>query len=179
MHCPACGQQQVSNETKFCNRCGLPLTVVAEVVSYGGYLPQLAELSKKNDTMWTRKNGLFFALFWFIFWVPLMASILGGVFGIEILGEICALVGCFGALMIFIFALGFMKRPVRYADPRLYAVPNQMHGTSSPQPALPPQQSVPASSYAPPHPGNWRDTNDLQPSVTEGTTRMLDEEERR
>jgi len=182
MHCPSCGQQQISNETKFCSRCGLPLTVIAEVVSYGGYLPQLAELDKAQETKWTRKNGLFFALFWFIFWVPLMTSILGGVFDIEVLGELSALVGVFGSILIFIYALGFMKRPVRYFDPRQYAASQQIPqhlGGQGQSHALPPQQSIPVSSYAPPHPGNWRDTNDLQPSVTESTTRLLDEEEQR
>jgi len=179
MHCPSCGQQQISNETKFCSRCGLPLGVIAEVVSYGGYLPQLAELDKQAQTKWTRKNGLFFALFWFIFWVPLMTSIFGGVLDIEVLGELSALVGVFGSLLIFIYALGFMKRPVRYLDPRHYS-PSQapQHlGGNVPANALPPQQSMPASSYAAPHAGNWRDTNDLVPSVTESTTRLLDEEE--
>src|SRR6478609_11149057 len=113
MHCPSCGQQQISSETKFCSRCGMPLTVFSEVLGYGGYLPQLAELSKQSETKWTRKNGVFFAVFWFIFWVPLLTSIFGGVFDIEVLGEICALVGCFGALMIFIYALAFMKRPTK------------------------------------------------------------------
>ena len=178
MHCPSCGQQQISNETKFCNRCGLPLGVVAEVVSYGGYLPQLAELQKQKETAWTRRNGLFLSLFWFIFWVPLMTSILGGVFEIEILGELSALVGVFGSLMIFIYSLAFLKRPVRYLDPKLYyqptpAVHQNLGGPANAQ-ALPPP---PASAYTGPQPGNWRDTNDLQPSVTESTTRLLDEEE--
>jgi predicted lipid-binding transport protein (Tim44 family) len=159
------------------------LTVVAEVVSYGGYLPQLAELDKNNETKWTRKNGLFLSLFWFIFWVPLMTSILGGVFDIEILGELSALIGVFGSLLIFIYALGFMKRPVRYFDPRQYqgaapAVPQSL-GAPAHGHALPPQQSVPVSSYGPPQAGNWRDTNDLQPAVTESTTRMLDDDEQR
>ena len=43
---------------------------------------------------------------------------------------------------------------------------------------LPPEQSIPVTSYAPPkQQGNWRDTNDLvPPSVTEGTTKLLHEE---
>lgn len=45
--------------------------------------------------------------------------------------------------------------------------------------ALPPQSSMPASNYFTPAAGNWRDTNDLQPtSVTESTTRLLDEDEK-
>jgi hypothetical protein len=40
--------------------------------------------------------------------------------------------------------------------------------------ALPPQQSIPVDSYAPPRQANWRDTNDLEPSsVTDSTTKLL------
>lgn len=43
---------------------------------------------------------------------------------------------------------------------------------------LPPQQTYPANSYAAPATGNWRDTNELEPhSITEGTTRLLENEE--
>jgi hypothetical protein len=47
------------------------------------------------------------------------------------------------------------------------------------QNALPPQQSVPASSYIPPQPGGWK-TNDLTApgSVTERTTKLLSEDEK-
>src|SRR5689334_21642871 len=43
MHCPSCGQKQVSNETKFCSRCGMPLGIVSDVLAHGFFLPQLAE----------------------------------------------------------------------------------------------------------------------------------------
>jgi hypothetical protein len=43
--------------------------------------------------------------------------------------------------------------------------------------SLPPEQSIPVSSYVPPTAGNWRDTNDLTPtSVTESTTKLLQKE---
>ncbi len=38
MYCPKCGQQQVSDETKFCSRCGLPINVLAEWLAVGGVL---------------------------------------------------------------------------------------------------------------------------------------------
>ena len=179
MHCPGCGQQQISNETKFCSRCGLPLGLVSEVLVHGGYLPQLAELNKASNTIYTRKNGIVFSLFWFIFFVPLLTSIFGGVFGIEIMGDILALIGCFGALMIFIFSLVYLKKPTKYANPNLYAQPPVPAGLySKPNMALPPQQSIPASAYHAPQAGAWRDTNDLQPtSVTEGTTKLLEKDE--
>ena len=183
MHCPSCGQQQISNDTKFCSRCGLPLGIVSEVLMNGGYLPQLAELNKRSTTLYTRKNGVVFSVFWFIFWVPILTWMLGGVFGAEMLAGITALIGVFGSLMLFIFSLAFLKRTPRYVYPNDFVLPTGMPALSMPMPpsnaALPPHQSVPASVYATPRPGTWRDTNDLQGSnVTESTTRLLSDEER-
>ena len=48
MHCPRCGQQQASGETKFCSRCGFQLAIVAELLHHGGTLPQLAAIQKKK-----------------------------------------------------------------------------------------------------------------------------------
>ena len=179
MHCPGCGQQQISNETKFCSRCGLPLGVVAEVLVHGGYLPQLAEINKPAETIYTRKNGVVFSIFWFIFFVPFLASIFGGVFNIEIMGELLALIGVFGGLMIFIFSLVYLKKPSKMIHPAFYSQPASNPGLYPPtNAALPPPQSVPASVYAAPQTGSWRDTNDLQPtSVTEGATKLLEKDE--
>jgi hypothetical protein len=77
------------------------------------------------------------------------------------------------ALASFIFLPGAKKRYLA-TGPGL--APPALPGSA--QNALPPQQTMPASAYAAPQAGNWRDTNDLQPSVTESTTRLLDEEER-
>ena len=38
MYCPNCGQQQISDEMRFCSRCGLALTGLAEWLA-GGILP--------------------------------------------------------------------------------------------------------------------------------------------
>ena len=43
MHCPRCGQQQISDQTKFCSRCGFQLGLVSELLMNGGFLPQLAD----------------------------------------------------------------------------------------------------------------------------------------
>jgi len=141
MHCPSCGQQQISNETKFCSRCGMPLGLVADVLVNGGYLPQLAELDKAKATKWTRKNGVMFSIFWFIFWVPLMTSVFGGVFNVEILGELFALLGVFGSMMIFIFSLVYLKPASKYMHPGTYvpsSSPSALYGQPA-NPALPPQ----------------------------------------
>ncbi len=184
MHCPSCGQQQVSNETKFCSRCGLPLGLVSEVLSHGGFLPQLAELNKAGQSLYTRKNGIVFSLFWFIFWVPLITWMLGGAFEAYTLAAVTALIGVFGALMLFIFSLVYLKGTPKYPYPTEARMPYAPGHILQGQPSayeLPPQQSIPASVYTGPGAGSWRDTNDLDRagSVTENTTRLLNEEERK
>ena len=38
--CPQCGHQQVSNETRFCSRCGLSLGLVTDLLLNSGNLPR-------------------------------------------------------------------------------------------------------------------------------------------
>lgn len=179
MHCPSCGQQQVSNETKFCSRCGMPLAVVAEVLIHGGFLPQLEQLSKKR-TIFTKKNGVVFAVFWFIFLTMFSTAFFGILGAPDAFIGLLAITGVFGAMMITIASLIFFpssKPPLIVPG---YQVPSQLplYGTG-PQAALPPPQSVPANIYGTSKAGSWRDTNDLQPaSVTESTTRLLNEDDR-
>ena len=181
MHCPGCGQQQISNETKFCSRCGLPLGVVSEVLAYGGYLPQLAELNKKKKSIFTRRNGLAFSLLWFLFFLFIMAP-LWGILNVEKMAGASAVIGIFGGLIMMLSSFMFLKKeivPFPFTQgafpppPGQYNMPGQQGYA-----ALPPQQSIPASVYAPPAHGGWRDTNDLQPTtITEGTTKLLDKDE--
>ena len=179
MHCPSCGQQQISNETKFCSRCGMPLSLISEVVAYGGYLPQLAELNKRKRSLFSRRNGLAFSLLWCLFFLLIMAP-LWGILNVEKLAGASAVIGIFGGLIMMISSLIFLKKEPKFAsDPRIYAAQGQ-YDLSGQQgySALPPQQTTPASVYTAPVTGSWRDTNDLQPtSVTEGTTRLLEKDE--
>lgn len=180
MHCPSCGQQQVSNETKFCSRCGMPLGLVSELLVHGGFLPQLAQINQKKR-IFTKKNGVVFGIFWFIF-LTMFSTAFFGILGApdELIG-IIAITGVFGAIMIVLASLIFFpsSKPAMGSPQQFPVSPTSagLYGTD--RAALPPQQSVPASSYATPRPGTWRDTNDLTPtSVTENTTRLLNEDER-
>lgn len=180
MHCPRCGQQQVSPETKFCSRCGFPLGLVSDLIAHGGFLPQLADLH--NDrTFFTRRNGVVFSVFWFMFFTMLLPSMFG-IAGADELAGISAVIGVFGGMMLMIGALTLLKKTPKdgqYAPAELHAPhAGALHGAG--QTALPPQQSVPVSTYAPPNAGNWRapDTGELRPhSVTEGTTKLLQKDE--
>ncbi len=183
MHCPRCGQQQLSEETKFCSRCGFQLVLVSELLRHGGYLPQLADLYKKK-TIFTRKNGMMLSLLWFIVFVPLLTSIFGSALNIEVLGVAFALIGVFGSFMIFVASLVYLgKAPNQFDlqlnDPTAGATPSTLY-TPTNRGALPPQQSQPVSSYSPPE-DVWKaaDTGEIArpSSVTEGTTRLLKKDE--
>jgi uncharacterized membrane protein YvbJ len=36
MYCPKCSQQQISDEMRFCSRCGFPLGAVKELIANDG-----------------------------------------------------------------------------------------------------------------------------------------------
>lgn len=181
MYCPGCGQQQVSDETRFCSRCGLPLGLVAEILSYGGFLPQLEQLNQKKGKILTRRNGLIFSLFWFIFFVLILTPF-WGIVDVDELAGMSAIIGIFGALLWVLTAVFFFEKTPKIPNSQMLDSANaqrqSLHGFNANAKALPPQQSIPASAYVPPQQGNWRDTNDLvQPSVTEGTTKLLEKED--
>ena len=186
MHCPRCGQQQISDQTKFCSRCGFQLGLVSELLENGGFLPQLAELHKGESTIFTRKNGVIFSVLWFIFFVMMMPAFFGIADADDAAG-VSAVFGLFSTMMLLILSLAVFKRTPKTHELSAYQVPPApyAHGLFGNQQmgALPPQQSQPASSYAAPA-GNWRapDTDDLvaRPgSVTESTTRLLKKDEER
>jgi len=158
--------------------------LVAELISNGGTLPQLLNLTKKSK-LFTRKNGMIFSLFWFIFFVPFMASI-WGVLGVEELAGLSAVFGVFSSIMIFMVSLFFLGK----ASPELpnqnfiqnqHAMPSNLEGHQSAQNALPPQQGQSAQEYVSPAPGAWKapDTGELASpgSVTESTTKLLQKDE--
>jgi hypothetical protein len=183
MHCPRCGQQQVSDQTKFCSRCGFQLGLVSELLANGGYLPQLAELHKGKTTIFSRRNGVIFTVLWFIFWVMMVPAFFG-IANEEDAAGVSAVFGLFSSLMFLIISLGLLRRPPKTYEIAAHQMPVaqapvQMYGNPHAG-ALPPQQTQPAASYMPPE-GSWRapDTGDLvRPgSVTESTTKLLRKDE--
>ncbi len=176
MFCPRCSQEQISNDTKFCSKCGFPLGLVSEILVHGGFLPQLADLHK-NKKILTRKNGLIFALFWFMIFTMLLTP-LWGVAGVEELAAVCALIGTIGSMILVVASFAFLKKQPKSVENFVPELPIQTVNTlyQSNQTALPPQQTQPAQSYAAPK-NLWRapETGDLaQPNtVTDATTKLL------
>ena len=180
MYCPRCSQQQVSEETKFCSRCGFPLGLVSEILSHGGFLPQLAELYKDKKLL-TRRNGLIFSLFWFLI-ITMMITPLAGISGApEGFVAFFALIGSVGAIILVIASMLLRKESKQFDLPGKELPVGNIHNIHGTQPnALPLQQSQPANSYVPPV-GTWKapDTGEFArpSSVTEGTTKLLEKNE--
>lgn len=183
MHCPRCGQQQVSEEIKYCSRCGFPLGLVSEILANGGFLPQLADLNKKGKKFLTRNFGLKISLLWFLvicfILVPLAAIT-------KAPGNVVAglsIIGFCGTLFLAALSFLFLPKPDKSLPqqndyPAENTAPQFLRGNQA-QTALPPQTSQPVSSYVPPA-GSWKapETGDLVPSsVTEGTTKLLQKDE--
>ena len=181
MHCPRCGQQQASVETKFCSRCGFPLGLISEILGHGGFLPQLADLPGKKKKWLTRKNGLKFTLMWFIFFTVFMTAIAGLTGADEEIVGFFAVLGSLGGLLLMTSSFLFLsKEPTQFQSEFHQPPPPQQfaHGMHQ-QNALPPQSYQPAEGYIPA--GSWKapETGDLvQPgSVTDATTKLLRKDE--
>lgn len=180
MHCPRCGQLQVSDQTKFCSRCGFQLGLVSELLENSGYLPQLAELQKGKSTIFTRKNGVIFTVLWLIFWMMMVPAFFAALGTNRLPGALAAF-GFFSSVMLLVTSLALLKRSPKAYELAAHHAPKSASLYGNPAAgALPPQQSQPASAYMPPE-GSWRvpDTGDLtRPgTVTEGTTKLLKQDE--
>jgi hypothetical protein len=180
MYCPRCSQQQVSEETKYCSRCGFPLGLVSEILAHGGFLPQLAELYQSKK-WFTRKNGVVFSILWMIFFLLFLASLFG-IADIPEMAGVSAVIGIFGGLMWLIASLVFLRSASKdsFSANELPGATTVNNLYQSNQKILPPQQSQPAQSYVPPV-SSWKAPNTGEyatpQSVTEGTTKLLKKDE--
>jgi len=176
MFCPQCGQQQASDATRFCSRCGLQLGAVSGLLATGGAAPETMMEAVPAPPSPKRKgvqlggklmlSGMFLA--------PALAA-LSELIGINeeiaLVGVIVIMAGFFRLLYALFFEDGPYRRQLQ-RQPTY--VPQQQFAPPREASALPPAQGVPARGYVPPR----ADTADLayRPSVTEGTTRLLDNE---
>lgn len=178
MFCPECGQQQVSNEVRFCSRCGFQLEGVAGLLATRGALPAgsmptalLPETPKRRGV---RQGAKIFLVG--ILLIPLLA-ILGSVFGGPNGDELAVggLVVILAGFLRLVYAALFEDGPYRkqFAPPH-YAPPAAMH--APPRAAeLPPARAYPAPGYAPPPRQNTAELG-YRPSVTEHETQLLDDQ---
>lgn len=185
MHCPKCGQQQISDEMRFCSRCGFALGIVTELIITGGTLPGLdAESFKAKLT--GRKRGKRLGLLLML--TAFLLAIIGGIIHDSLVHDPLTTPGLAGKLVLFLPAIivgvaGFVRFLYAWlletnvqigtsaALPGSVALKSAVNG--EPQVALPASHSVPAANF-----GTRRgDTTEMvsAPSVTENTTRLLDQ----
>ena len=172
MYCPNCGQQQVSDEMRFCSRCGLALSGLAEWLA-GGRLPlQPREEQQAPAALSPRRKGIRRAAKLMFFSGVLFFVFLGFSIATEE-----------GAFMIFPFLLFFVSIVLMlYA--RLFSDKNSpainhtaqtpAFGSTSARGSLTPGVTIPMPTAGRQHVR----TNELAqpPSVTENTTKLLDNE---
>jgi hypothetical protein len=181
MFCPRCGQEQITNETRFCSRCGFLMAGVGALVANDGNPALDAPTPAKVDSPRRRgiKQGLFIFLLTFLV-VPIVSILTiwakAEPFGVAI----SAILLFVGGILRMAYAWMFESSAptTTEIEQSAYNAPQNILGGSQNQNALPPQSSIPTSSYMPPKHGSWRDTNDLEPtSVTDATTRHLQKEQ--
>jgi hypothetical protein len=185
MHCPQCGQQQVSGELRFCSRCGFPLGGVTELLANGGSLPVLeqpATAGKKRRS--PRYEGVRQGVM-LLFLGAVLVPLLGILYSynesnrlLEVIVPISAVLFFIGGFLRMMYAALFEEAapatymPPKTALPYVPPVAPERLGAPARGTALPPAQSIPVS--------NWRQHHNTAeivrpPSVTEHTTRLLDD----
>jgi hypothetical protein len=172
MHCPQCGQKQVSDEVRYCKGCGFALSAVKELLATGGISP--TETDSTKPQMSPRRRGVrqgAILLFIAMCLLPL-AALIG-----ERGGEVLPLMFVMAGLMRMLYARIFQEgAPSRDAQRRAltHAPPNRIEqlGPTSDR-ALPPAQAVPVTEFQ----ASRGVTKEMAspPSVTEHTTKLLNE----
>jgi len=171
MYCPNCGQQQISEEMRFCSRCGLALTGLAEWLAGGSLTVKppdkapVSELSPRRKNMRRAAKLMFFSGVLFpVFLVFSLAVDEGGPMVIP--------------FFIFFVSLVWMLYARLFSDKNAPVNLQAAHTTNlesaSARGSLPP-----ATTTNIPTAGRQQvRTNELAqpPSVTEHTTRFFDNE---
>lgn len=188
MYCPDCGQQQTSSETRFCSRCGFPLAGVARLLASRGILTELqaTEASDEKRLSPKRRGVRLGVLMMFIGFVltPLIAILSAEINFPIIFVPLSAVFFIFGGLLRILYAAIFEEgRPKQSSLPavppylpptegeaRRFAPPSSIYDYN----ALPPAKSIPVNHFNPTSRANTGELVSPPSSVTEHTTRLLD-----
>ena len=177
MFCPQCGQQQVSDNLRFCSRCGFPLEAVLQLLANRGVLPYYDPAEPREVSPRRRgvKQGGILLLAGVVL-VPMLSLIWSFTYGpniLDILVPLAAILFFVGGVVRMLYAAIFEEGATKHQYP--YARPPVVIPGNSPiGAALPPAPSNPAGAWRPrPTTAEIR-----QPaSVTENTTRLLDKDD--
>ena len=185
MFCPRCGQQQASEEIRFCSRCGLQLDALAEFVESNGRLA-VQDAAEDLPVLTPRQRGTRKGI---------LILVAGLIFSVVAL-MLTAAKNDFGLLLIpafFVFIYGVMrvlygmlleddaarkkseKRAARDALREAWRGKkrDKLADAKTRAAELPPQRSVPVSVFT--NAGAATGEMSQPPSVTETTTRLLED----
>ena len=170
MYCPNCGQQQISEEMRFCSRCGLALSGLAEWLA-GVLQPakvddkQVAASSPRRKGIRRASKVMFFS--GVLFAIFLVISLAIGDGGPMIVPFTVFFVG----LVMMLYARLFSAKTA--PETRQVAQTSALNSTAA-RGSLPPAANMPMPDLG----RQQVRTNELAqpPSVTENTTRLLDNE---
>ena len=174
MQCPQCGQEQISDEMRFCKSCGFSLDGIKELLATEG-ISQALEIGSHKPRQSARRKGVrqgVILLFISMVFMPLITLIGKG------RGEFLPMVFLMAGLMRILYAVIFQEGAPRKKKqdnslPYVAPIPTDQLGTATRGSALPTSQSVPASVFS----ARRTDTAEMvnPPSVTEHTTKLLNE----
>jgi hypothetical protein len=179
MFCPKCGQQQPSDAVRFCTRCGLALGAAAELLK-GGAAADDAEADGgrvltprqrgARKGLLVMAGGLLFGLL-----AVLLALMEEDLFVFIPVAVLVFTVGVMRLLYALLLEDDMARASTRKPAAEASAARSALEAAPARGTELPPARSVPASVYAN---ASRPDTAQMHatPSVTEGTTRLLEEE---
>lgn len=173
MFCPKCSQQQVSDETRFCSRCGFQLNVVKALL-VNDDLPPNTETLKPDRSI--RLRDLTIGAFLMFILALIGAALTVGMPPFHS-GRIIILVLAWVALTLLINVkpiIQYFLRADTSASTRDDFSPSKIVSklTSQNNKALPESHSIPASDLIMPSLNTAEMTQ--PPSITEKTTNLLD-----
>ena len=174
MFCPKCGHERVANETRFCSKCGFLLSGTLELLMTGGVNPNVPATKTRGDS--PRRRGVKQGLF--IFFVSCLLLPLIAIITVALNAEPYALIITsillgVGSFLRIAYALMFESSESVGAAA---AADSSQFLPDADEPYGLPGASV-KDLFTPPL-RSGKATGDLHPgSVTEGTTRLLEQDE--
>ena len=174
MHCPQCGQQQISGEVRYCKSCGFPLDGVRELLASGGISSTIEKESQKPSQS-PRRQGVrqgVILLFITVVLMPL-TMIIGN--HAKFIIPMFLMAGLMRILYAVIFQEGAPRKKRQQLNTLRDVAPSTIDrlGTATRGTALPTAQSVPVTAFD----ARRVDTREMvnPPSVTDHTTKLLNE----
>jgi len=171
MHCPRCGQQQISGEVRFCKSCGSSLDGVRELLASGGISSAIEKEGRQPRESPRRQGVRHGIILLFIMMVLMPLTMLLG--KANFLPPMFLMAGLMLILYAVIFQEGAPRKKKRQFNMLPDVAPSTIDQLETPlrSTALPPAQVVPVTAFN----ARRADTREMvnPPSVTEHTTKLL------